>query len=95
MVHLPETVPDGLVFDMDGNLYVSCYCPDRIYRLSPAYELEILAEEFEGTVMVAPTNIVFCGGERDIFLSANLGRWHITRYGVKATGVPLHYPMIL
>ena len=35
VVELPRTVPDGVAFDTDGNLYVSCYRPDIIYRLSP------------------------------------------------------------
>ena len=25
VVEMPKTVPDGLAFDIDGNLYVSCY----------------------------------------------------------------------
>jgi len=94
VVQLPGTVPDGLAFDTDGNLYISCYRPDRVYRLSPQGELEILAEDFEGTVIAAPTNVAFCGEDRDILLSANLGRWHLTRYEVQATGVPLNYPVI-
>ena len=94
VVQLPETVPDGLAFDTAGNLYISCYRPDRVYRLSPQGELEILAEDFEGTVIAAPTNVAFCGEERDILLSANLGRWHLTRYDAGATGVPLNYPVI-
>ena len=31
-----ERVPDGLAFDIEGNLYVSCYASDNIYRVSPA-----------------------------------------------------------
>ncbi|MBT4503087.1 MAG: hypothetical protein HOC74_35470, partial [Gemmatimonadetes bacterium] len=57
-------------------------------------KLEILAEDFEGTVIAAPTNVAFCGEERDILLSANLGRWHLTRYEAGATGVALNYPVI-
>ena len=94
VVQLPGTVPDGVAFDTDGNLYISCYRPDRVYRLSPRGELEILAEDFEGTVIAAPTNVAFCGAGRDILLSANLGRWHLTRYDAQATGVPLNYPVI-
>lgn len=92
VVELPGTVPDGVAFDTDGNLYVSCYQPDRIYRLSPAGRLDVLADDFEGTAIACPTNIAFCGRERDILLSANLGRWHITRYETGATGLRLHYP---
>ena len=92
VVELPRTVPDGVAFDTDGNLYVSCYRPDIIYRLSPEGELEVLAEDFEGTAMAAPTNIAFSGPSRDILLGCNLGRWHITRYEAGATGLRLHYP---
>ena len=92
VVELPRTVPDGVAFDTDGNLYISCYRPDIIYRLSPEGKLEVLAEDYEGTAMAAPTNIAFCGPDRDILLGCNLGRWHITRYEANKTGLRLHYP---
>ena len=94
VVDLPGTVPDGVAFDTGGNLYISCYRPDIIYRLSPGGELGVLAEDPEGTMMAAPTNIAFGGARRDILLSANLGRWHITRYHVDAVGAPLNYPKL-
>ena len=94
VVEFPKTVPDGVAFDTDGNLYVSMYRPDVIYRWTPSAQLEVLAEDFQGTLMAGPTNIVFCGKDRDVLLSANIGRWHITRYEVGATGHPLAYPDI-
>ena len=92
VVELPGAVPDGVAFDTYGNLYIACYRPDRIYRFSSAGRLEVLADDFEGTIIAAPTNIAFCGVDRDILLSANLGRWHITRYETGARGISLHYP---
>jgi gluconolactonase len=94
VVELPMTVPDGVAFDTEGNLYSSMYRPDRIYRLTPSGELDVLAEDFEGTLIAAPTNIAFCGRGRDLLLSTNLGRWHLSRYEVDATGLSLHYPDI-
>lgn len=94
VVDLPETVPDGVAFDSEGYLYISCYRPDRIYRLSPDRKLEVLADDPEGTLMAAPTNIAFCGPNRDVLMSANLGRWHITRYELDARGAPLNYPKL-
>ena len=32
VVELPRHVPDGLAFDVAGNLYIACYTPDVIYR---------------------------------------------------------------
>ena len=63
-----------------------------IYRRTPEGQVDILAEDFEGTLIAAPTNIAFCGRSRDVLLSANIGRWHITRYDAGATGLTLHYP---
>ena len=94
VVELPRTVPDGLALDTEGNLYISCYRPDKIYRLTPKDELEVLAEDYTGTLISAPTNIAFCGGERNILLSTSLGQSHITRYELGATGMPLNYPAI-
>ena len=53
LVEIPGTVPDGVLFDRQGFIYVSCYRPDRIYRLSPLGDLEILADDFEGYHRIA------------------------------------------
>ena len=49
VVRLPGTVPDGLAFDAEGALYVSCYRPDRIYRLRPGGAIDVLADDPAGT----------------------------------------------
>ena len=92
VIEFPRTVPDGVAFDTDGNLYTTMYRPDIIYRLTPAGKLDVLAEDWAGTLIAAPTNVAFCGAGLDILVSANLGRWHLTRYEVGATGLPLNYP---
>ena len=92
VVEMPRTVPDGLAYDTDGNLYISCYRPDTIFRYTPEGELQTLAEDYEGTAMAAPTNVAFCGEDLDMFISANIGRWHLTQYDLDATGLPLNYP---
>ncbi len=94
VVELPFTVPDGVAFDTDGNLYASMYRPDRIYRFTPAGQLDILAEDFQGTLIAAPTNIAFCGKDREILISTNLGRWHLSQYEVNVKGLPLQHPRI-
>ena len=92
VVEFPSTVPDGVAFDTEGNLYTSMYRPDVIYRMTPSGQLDILAEEMEGTLIAAPCNIAFCGNNLDILLSANIGRWHITRYDTGKAGLALNYP---
>jgi len=74
-----ERVPDGLAFDVAGNLYVSCYASDNIYRVSPEREVKLLAYDRAGTTLARPTNIAFGGLEGDELYVANLGRWHISR----------------
>jgi gluconolactonase len=90
---LPEAVPDGLAFAADGSVVISCYRPDIVYRWSEGSGLEVLGHDPEGTVLAAPTNVVFTGPDLDTLVLPNLGRWHATRFRVPGlTGVPLFYP---
>jgi gluconolactonase len=74
-----DRIPDGLAFDVAGNLYVSCYASDNIYRVSPQREVKLLAYDRAGTTLARPTNIAFGGSAGDELYVANLGRWHINR----------------
>ncbi len=81
-----ERLPDGLAFDVDGNLYVACYEPSRLYRADPEGRLALLIDDPEAHTLCHPTNCAFRG--TDLF-TANLGRWHITRIDVGIAGLPL------
>ena len=86
---LPQTVPDGLAFDEDGNLLVSCYTPNAIYKISPKQEVSLLINDWEAHTLTNPTNIAF-GGEGGAYLFAtNLGRWHITKIPYKKLRHPI------
>ena len=86
---LPESLPDGLAFDAAGNLYVSCYTPSRIYKITPAREVSILIDDWEAHTLSSPTNITFGGPKFDQLFAANLSRWHITRIEINTPGLPL------
>jgi sugar lactone lactonase YvrE len=80
-------VPDGLSIDQDGNIYVSCYEPSRIYKLSAdGKSREILVHDPKATLLCHPTNTAFRGST---LFTANLGRWHITKIETNFKGVPL------
>ena len=81
-----ERVPDGLAFDIEGNLYVSCYASDNIYCVSPERKVELLTYDRDGTTLARPTNIAFGGPQNDELYVANLGRWHINRVKVGIQG---------
>ena len=89
---LDGTVPDGIAFAADGDAIVSCYRPDRIVRLRRDGSTVVVAEDPQGTLLAAPTNVVFVGERRDRVVAANLGRWHLTLLDIGVRGAPLHYP---
>ena len=92
VVTLPGTVPDGIAFTEGGGAVISCYRPDRIYHLDRDGHLVVIAEDPEGTLLAAPTNICFIGPSRDRMVSANLGRRHLTLLDVGLVGVAPHAP---
>jgi len=92
VLRLDGTVPDGLAFTADGGLLISCYRPDRILHLDPGGRLDVVADDPQGTLLSAPTNVCFTGDGLDRVVSANLGRWHLTLLDLGLRGAPLHRP---
>jgi sugar lactone lactonase YvrE len=81
-----ERVPDGLAFDAAGNLYIACYEPSRIYRVSPEREIHLFIDDPIAHTMCHPTNCAFRGEE---LFTSNLGRWHVTRIEARSEGLVL------
>lgn len=92
LCQLDPAVPDGVALGQDGACYIACYRPDVVYRWHPADGLSVVAEDPRGTVLAAPTNVVFAGPDLDWMVVPNLGRWHVTRIPAGVRGVPLNYP---
>jgi gluconolactonase len=92
VTRLDETVPDGVAFTADGGVLVSCYRPDRIVHLDSAGRAEVVAEDPQGTLLAAPTNVAFAGRDLDRLVCANLGRWHLALVESELRGAALHYP---
>jgi gluconolactonase len=86
-------VLDGLAPTDDGGLLVSCYRPDRIYHRGAAGKVRIVADDPQGTLLGAPTNVAFAGPRLEYVVAANLGRWHLTLLDLKIAGAPLHRPV--
>ncbi len=94
VVELPETVPDGIVFDAQGNLYIACYAPDRIYRFTAGGQLEILFDDWARMSLNAPTNLAFAGRALDRLVVASLGGSSIAWADIGVRGSPLNYPAL-
>ncbi|MFL5953301.1 MAG: SMP-30/gluconolactonase/LRE family protein [Gaiellaceae bacterium] len=92
LCNLDPAVPDGVAFSEDGAAYIACYRPDVVYRWHASEGLSVVAEDPRGTVLAAPTNVVFTGDARDTIVVPNIGRWHVTRIRVGVSGIALNYP---
>ncbi|MDR3473477.1 MAG: SMP-30/gluconolactonase/LRE family protein [Devosia sp.] len=77
-------LPDGIAFDDRGQVFVGCYEPSRVLRISPdGRTTEVYIEDPTAHLLAHPTNIAFDGTR---LYAANLGRWHVTRIDADTTG---------
>jgi len=79
-------IPDGLAFDAAGNLYVTTYASNCIYRVAPDRRVQLLCQDLENLFLCQPTNCAFGGPDFDQLFVANLGRDHISVLDLKVKG---------
>lgn len=94
VVELDEVVPDGLAFDSEGGLWISCWQPNRIYRLAPKGELTIVVDDWSGVYAPTPTNIAFAGAGLDVLVLASLGTDTVNACDPGFSGADLFHPML-
>ncbi|MBL8582700.1 MAG: SMP-30/gluconolactonase/LRE family protein [Rhizobiaceae bacterium] len=94
VVELPRQVPDGIAFDENGDLYISLYNPNIIYRYTAAGELITLYDDWEQLMLVAPTNIAFGGPDRKTLIIAALCGWAVHTAPVPVAGLKVRYPKL-
>ena len=94
VVELPRQVPDGIAFDMNGDLYISLYNPNIIYRLTAAGKLIKLYDDWEQLMLVAPTNIAFGGSDMKTLIIASLCGWSVHTAPMAIPGQPVRYPAL-
>lgn len=83
---IPGVLPDGLAFDTVGNLYVACYEPSQVLRVSTDGTVARFIGDEEAHLFCHPTNLAFRDGT---LFTTNLGRWHITAIETGVEGLPL------
>lgn len=86
VAELPGVLPDGVAVAADGSLVVACYEPSRILRVDLDGTVSTVADDPTAHLLCHPTNVAFAGTS---LISANLGRWHLTRVEVGFGGAPV------
>jgi sugar lactone lactonase YvrE len=85
-----DTVPDGMAFAENGDLYVIAAASDMIYRVTPDGHSSVFGHDPEREGLFAAANCAFGGPERDQLLISNLGG-HISRIANVAKGQLLYH----
>ena len=92
VVDLTGSQPDGIALAVDGTMFVGCYRPDRVWRISSAGAAEVWFEDPDGVVLNQPANPVFVGDGLGRLLLSSLGGWSLVTTDPGVAGLPLRYP---
>ena len=93
-------LPDGMAFDVDGNMYITLplhasegnlTLANKIIVVKPNGEWSLLVDDPDGNTLAAPTNCAFGGpGLQDLYF-ANLEGDHFSRVHTSFHGHPLYH----
>lgn len=94
VITLSRCVPDGLAFDDEGNLYVSCYQPNQVWRLSARGDLDLIIDDWTGEFVLSPTNVAFYGDDLERLALVSLCGHSLTSVNVGVRGAHVIRPAI-
>jgi gluconolactonase len=93
VVAMPNAVPDGVLFDGDGGLLITCYQPNSVYRWVEGVGLTELVHDPQAMVLSMPTNGAWLEDGR--LGLANLGGWHLSAVRVPfSPGLPTTHAFV-
>ncbi len=91
---LPDTDPDGIALDVEGNVFVTLYRPDGIVRVDPDGSVRSVVADPLASVLDAPTNLAFVGPDLDRVVVANVGDRFLSIGDLGVRGAPPHHPEV-
>jgi gluconolactonase len=91
---LTGSQPDGIALAEDGSMFVGCYRPDTIFRVTADGSSEVFAEDPDGVILNQPTNVAFAGDGLDRLVVSSLGGWSLIAADAGVRGLPLRYPAL-
>lgn len=87
-----DTIPDGMAYAENCDLYVIAAGADMIYRVHPDGQPSVFAHDPERKGLYAAANCAFGGPEGDQLFISNLGG-HISRIANVSKGQPLYHQL--
>jgi sugar lactone lactonase YvrE len=94
VLELERAIPDGLAFDAEGGLWISCWQPNRIMRLTPDGALSVIADDWSGIHVLTPNNLAFAGRDLTELAFPALGGNFVRAFKPGVAGRALHYPKV-
>lgn len=70
VLHTPGLVPDGVAWDINGDLLISFWAPDAIVVLRASGAVETVAYDPQRFVLNSPTNLAFIPGTRNVLVAS-------------------------
>jgi gluconolactonase len=95
IAELPDTDPDGVALDAEGDYWVTLYRPDGLVRVSPdGRDVELVVDDHLARTLDAPTNVAWVGDRLDRAVVANVGGTHLLIGDLGVLGAPPHLPVV-
>jgi len=94
VIEMERCVPDGLAFDADGGLLISCYQPNQLWRWTRESGLEMIFDEWTGELILSPTNVAFYGEHLDRLALASLCGHNLVTISPEHQGSPIRLPRL-